>query len=189
METFENHTFTNGEHLRNTAKQIYDMFVEEGSELEINIDHRIRAPILDQINSYDQTCFSEAKEEMVKLMEPIFLKFRTSQVFSQMRKDLGENCIVYPKSARNAAVKILLRNLDKTLPKEGNNPIIQQRHDLIRCIMHEFCRKRLKIDFCDRDKPGPQEMPPVRAKKNLLLIQSLLNNEGNESDEDLSMRK
>lgn len=174
--------------MKTTAQQIYDMFIADGSDLEINIDQKIRVPIQEAISRYDQQCFTEAKEDMFKLMEPIFLKFKTSDVFDQMKADLGLNCIVYSKSARNAAVKMLLKNLDKTLPQEGTNPIVQQRHDLIRCIMHEFCRKRLKIDFYDSVKPKTESEGPQKYKKTLLLIQSIrIKDEG--SDDSNSSKK
>lgn len=76
--------------MKKAAQEIHDLYVEEGSKLEINIDQKIRDPVQQAIDEGDQDCFEDAKEAMFHLMEPIFLKFRTSELFSQMRKEIGK---------------------------------------------------------------------------------------------------
>jgi len=64
------------------------------------------------------------------------------------------NTSIYDKAARNSGVRILLKNLDKTLPSTNNSmsePMAQQRNDMIRAMLHAFCETRLGIDFIDRN--------------------------------------
>lgn len=72
---------------------------------------------------------------------------------------------IYDKNARNSGVRLLLRNLDKTLPTNRskfpqsshnahNIPkqnTTQTRNDMIRAMLHAFCEIRLGVDFIDRN--------------------------------------
>lgn len=152
VEQFENTEFDSPKVMKAIAQDLYDTFIKTDSEFEINIDQKARAPILAAIEAEDQKCFASAKEHIVKLMETVFLKFKNSPIYEKMKKELGNTCI-YDKQAKNQAVKILLQNLDKTLPSETSDAptgIAQERNDMIRAMLHAFCETRLGIDFIDR---------------------------------------
>ena len=133
------------------AQQIYDTFIEDGAELEINIDHRIKSPILKEIDRGNQNCFAEAKKAMFALMEPIFLRFRSLDTWEKMKREIGLNNAVYGRAEKNAAVQVLLSNLDSPTT-EVTNPVRVRHFEIIRAILHEFCKRRLKIDFADNSK-------------------------------------
>lgn len=146
--------FGSPDELRQAAQQIYDAYIKEGSDFEVNIDHRTRLPIQNAIDNADQLCFREAKNHLFRLMEPIFLKFKTSELFAQMRKEIGDTSF-YSKEARNNALRIILKNLDKTLPPEDigdNDPFDygQRSLDLTRALTHVFVKNKLRLEFLDR---------------------------------------
>ena len=134
--------------------ELYDTFLRADSEFEVNIPQKIKAPVLEMINSGNHGAFSEAKEHIQKLMEPVFTKFKNGPIFTRMKQELGYTS-VYNKQARNYAVRILLQNLDKTLPKANGAgaglSLAQERNDMIRAMLHAFCEMKLGIDFIDRD--------------------------------------
>ena len=152
VEKFQTRHFENSEDMREKAQIIYDKFIAENSEFEVNIDHRVSAPIQGAIDHFDQDCFREAKDDLERLMEPVFLKFKTGPYFKRMEEELGLYNIVYTRKQRNMAVKLLLTNMDKTLPTGDNTPagiLKNQRNDEVRQMMHRFCKKKLRIDFED----------------------------------------
>jgi hypothetical protein len=148
-ELFESYYFKTKADLMRIAEQIYEMFIKEGSELEINISQQLKKKTLNAIVEADQDCFQEAKEAAARLMETAYMEFSKSPAFALMRIELRPNCIVYTKKERNAAVKILLKSLDKSLPQCGQNELVQQHIDLVRDVIHEFCKKKLHVDFTD----------------------------------------
>lgn len=75
--------------MKKIAISLHNTFIRKDSEFEVNIEAAIRAPILDLVEQNDQRCFSDAKEHILKLMEPLFAKFKSSFIFEKMKKELG----------------------------------------------------------------------------------------------------
>lgn len=144
-------TFQSERCMKEIAMELYRTFIENNSEFEVNIDTKTRKPILEQIQAGNQKCFVNAKEHIVKLMEPVYQNFQNSPVWNQMKRELG-NANIYSREARNCGVRIILKNLDKTLPDPKRGRLGQRRHDMIKSMLHAFCETRLGIDFIDRDR-------------------------------------
>lgn len=158
VDLYEHTKFQDPQMMIDIGIELYDTFLRADSEFEVNIPQKIKAPVSDQIRAGDHGAFTDAKEHIQKLMEPVFTKFKNGTIFTRMKQELGYTS-VYNKQARNYAVRILLQNLDKTLPKTNNSipgiSLAQERNDMIRAMLHAFCEMKLGIDFIDRDLKVP----------------------------------
>lgn len=157
---FEEYEFTSNEHLRRTAKSLYRSFIREEGDFEINIDGSIREPIKKSIENNDQTCFSNAKEHVRRLLMNNFIQFKLGTAYKRMWEDLEEQITPYDNKVRFKAVKLLLEYLDKSLPEEIRTMAAlgldssqgKRRSYLIRQMIHTFCRSRLRLDFYDMEE-------------------------------------
>jgi len=93
VEQFESMEFNSKRCMKEIAMELYNTFIKDDSEFEVNIDTKTRKPILEEIEAGSQKCFSAAKEHIVKLMEPVFQKFKNSTVYEKMRKEIGKKMI------------------------------------------------------------------------------------------------
>lgn len=159
VEAFEAHKFKSKEEIRKTARQLYTCFIKEKSDFEVNLDARVTKPIKAAIENCEQTCFSDAKQAIFQLLEPMLVQFTLSPVFQGMCQQLGMNNTVYSRDDRNAAIDILLKHLDKSRPSEvtgvrSTDEAIaaeRTRARLIRNLTHSFCKTRLHCDFYDNE--------------------------------------
>lgn len=176
VDLYEHTRFQSRQMMIDIGIELYDTFLRTDSEFEVNIPQKIKAPVLDALKAGHHDAFAGAKEHILKLMEPVFQKFKNSPIFERMRRELGYTS-VYNKQARNYAVRMLLQNLDKTLPKNKsaqnvNTNLAQERNDMIRAMLHAFCEMKLGIDFIDRDLQatdidGPDHMLHTRKPSSI----------------------
>jgi len=146
--------------MRRTARQLYHSFIREKSDFEVNLDARISKPIKKAIESFDQSCFYEAKMAIFHLLEPSFVQFKISPTFRQMEEELGSGSTIYTKEQRDLGVQILLKHLDKSLTSEETGirasdaavKAERTRARLVRSLVHSFCKTRLNCDFWDKDE-------------------------------------
>lgn len=156
---FEEYTFETNRQLRHSAKELYNNFIREDSIFEVNIEAATKKRIQDAIRDYDQTCFAEARDHILNLLQPCFAEFHMSKTFERMREEIGEDCNVYDPKSRDKAIKVLIEHLDKSYDLEyeaitGKDPnvILKAKHKiLIRMLVHTFCRTRLRVDFYDKE--------------------------------------
>jgi hypothetical protein len=156
IDQFDHTEFDTIDQMKEVAFELYNVFIKDDSELEINIDEKARKPILDAIEAGDRNCFAAAKTHIIKLMEPIYFKFKNSPTFERMKRDLsGSSQLVatthlYSRQYQFKAVTLLLEYLDLNFPKNQSiSELAQFRHDVIRSLLHAFCITRLGIDFVD----------------------------------------
>lgn len=90
MDQFETYPFQSKSQLLSTGIHLYEMYIREDSDFEVNIDDKVRRPILPSIQMGDRFSFSEAKAEVFKLMESSYSKFRRSSIYADMRLSMGK---------------------------------------------------------------------------------------------------
>jgi len=166
---FEDYDFTTKKQLKQSARELYNNFIKEGSEFEINIEGSIRKRIQEGIEEYDQTCFNESRQHVLLLLQPCLQDFMQSKSYERLKNDTKGNTTIYDTRARDRGIKILMEHLDKTLDLEERalttkdpEAVMKARHQiLVRMLVHTFCKTRLRADF--RDKASGENLPKPSA--------------------------
>lgn len=94
VEQYESIFFDSTRLKKKIATGLYNTFIKNGAEFEVNLEDKIKSPIQDKILKGDQACFSEAKEHILRLMEPKVQNFKNCYVFEKMKKELGTSYIL-----------------------------------------------------------------------------------------------
>jgi hypothetical protein len=79
------------------ANCIYDKFICSDSDLEVNLDDRVKRNICSRLSEdqYDYKLFNEAKSSVYILLESSFLRFLHSSIYQEMIRNCGELTIHY----------------------------------------------------------------------------------------------
>lgn len=166
VEQFEEYKFKEGKALKRTAMHLFDAFIKDGADFELNLPGELRMPIKDRIEVSDQFCFADIRDHAITLLEPCMESFFMSPEWSDLKSEVekglpqGVHGCMYPKEMRNDAVNKLVDYLEELEAQKtllAGDKGAQRRMLLLREMLHDFCKTRLRCDFHDKvRKPGEE---------------------------------
>lgn len=92
------------------AKSIYDKYICSDSDLEVNLDDKVKRNICTRIleeQHDDYKLFSEAKSSVYILLESSFIRFLNSYMYEEMVQNCGELTIHYNDRIRRKTLLYL----------------------------------------------------------------------------------
>ncbi|CAG8622077.1 10968_t:CDS:2 [Rhizophagus irregularis] len=115
VEQYESFVFVNSTQQYTTAQHIFDTYLTHNSQFEVNVDDKVRKSVISSIKSQrdPKHCFDEAKRAIFVLLEVSFARFIRSPMADLMKQEIGETTTHYTNKARDAAVILLFRYLEK----------------------------------------------------------------------------
>ncbi|CAG8620964.1 82_t:CDS:2 [Funneliformis mosseae] len=115
VEQYESFDFLNSTQQYTTAQHIFDTYLTRNSQFEVNIDDKVRKSVIASIKSQrdPRNCFDDAKRAIFVLLEVSFARFIRSPTAELMKQEIGVNTTHYSESARDAAIFMLFRYLEK----------------------------------------------------------------------------
>ncbi|CAI2172627.1 14318_t:CDS:2 [Funneliformis geosporum] len=115
VEQYESFEFSNSTQQYKTAKHIFDTYLTHKSQFEVNIDDKVRKSVIASIKSQrdPRNCFDDAKRAIFVLLEVSFARFIRSPTAELMKQEIGDTTTHYSESARDAAIFMLFRYLEK----------------------------------------------------------------------------
>lgn len=130
------------------AQEIYDMFISSDSDLEINLDDRVKQRITQSFSdSFQRTLFQTAKSSVYSLLETSFIRFTGTQVYQDMIDQCGELTILYSDNTIQTAISYLYKYLKqqkgvkKNCALDQNMADIGSRHyELIKQVIERFVK-------------------------------------------------
>ncbi|KAI8068316.1 hypothetical protein BC940DRAFT_299679 [Gongronella butleri] len=161
-----------------TAQHIYNTYLTRNSHFEVNLDDRVRRQVKEALERKDvSTCFETAKRSVYSLLESSYMRFLTTKIYQRMLKDCGESTTHYKEETRYAAVNVLLAYIEREHNMIYTNPLTdtpvfqsvsqttRRRHELIKSMIHEFCRTLVGVEFSYyRLDPDTMEQQLVQAE-------------------------
>ena len=168
VEVFEEHQFKDLKSLRRTATYLYDAFIKSGADFELNIAGSVRDTLLPKIERGEQNCFSETRDHAISMLEPSFEEFMMSSAWKsfkeRVKEKIGLNKCMYGEELRNEIVNRFVEHLQsldsqKIVMKEEKSA--ERRAILLREMIHDFCKSRLRCDFRD-NVPTIEEVRPQK---------------------------
>lgn len=93
-----------------SAKSIYDRYICNDSDLEVNLDDKVKRNIYTRLFEEpreDYRLFSEAKSSVYILLESSFIRFLHSSIYEEMVKNCGELTIHYNDRIRRKTLRYL----------------------------------------------------------------------------------
>lgn len=139
-----------------TAQHIFNTYLTRNSYFEVNLDDKVRRTVTQSLEKKNaKTCFESAKRAVYSLLESSYMRFQNTDTFQDMVKQCGELTVHYNDEARAAAVNKLLAYVEQQHLKiyANDNPaaVFQsttiRRHELIKSMIHEFCRTLVGVEF------------------------------------------
>ncbi|GAN02333.1 hypothetical protein MAM1_0020c01776 [Mucor ambiguus] len=139
-----------------TAQHIFNTYLTRNSYFEVNLDDKVRRTVTQSLEKKNaKTCFESAKRAVYSLLESSYMRFQNTDTFQDMVKQCGELTAHYNDEARAAAVNKLLAYVEQQHLKiyANDNPtaVFQsttiRRHELIKSMIHEFCRTLVGVEF------------------------------------------
>ncbi|ORX43842.1 hypothetical protein DM01DRAFT_1312780 [Hesseltinella vesiculosa] len=143
-----------------TAQHIYNTYLTRNSHFEVNLDDRVRRQVKEALDQKQvDTCFDAAKRSVYSLLESSYMRFLTTKIYHRMLKDCGESASYYKEETRYAAVNVLLAYIEREHNMIYKNPLTdtpvfqsvsqttRRRHELIKSMIHEFCRTLVGVEF------------------------------------------
>ena len=170
VEVFEEHQFKDVKSLKKTATYLYDAFIKGGADFELNIAGTVREPVLHKIERGEHSCFSEARDQAIAMLEPSFEGFMMSDIWKSfkdvVKEKVGLNKCMYEVEFRDEIVNKLVEQLEsldsqKKVMKEEKSA--ERRAILLREMIHDFCKARLRCDFRDKESPK-EEVKPQKSE-------------------------
>jgi hypothetical protein len=160
VESFEEHEFKDAKSLKRTATYLCDAFIKSDGDFELNIAGSVREGVLHKIEAGDHNCFSETRDQAIGMLEPSFEEFMMSEDWKAFKdrvkeKTGGLNKCMYGEDMRDEIVSKIVEKLDdldsqkKVLKAEKS---AERRAILLREMIHDFCKARLRCDFHDKVK-------------------------------------
>ncbi|KAG2206016.1 hypothetical protein INT47_005334 [Mucor saturninus] len=159
LEQYESFTYASlGQQLA-TAQHIFNTYLTRNSYFEVNLDDKVRRSVTESLDKKDaKSCFDGAKRAVYSLLESSFVRFQNTETFQDMVDECGELTTHYDDKSRRAAVNRLLIYIEEQHTKiyntESNNSMYQsvsqttkRRHELIKSMIHEFCRTLVGVEF------------------------------------------
>ncbi|KAK4516036.1 uncharacterized protein ATC70_010997 [Mucor velutinosus] len=156
LEQYESFSYASlGQQLA-TAQHIFNTYLTRNSYFEVNLDDKVRRTVTQSLEKKNaKTCFEFAKRAVYSLLESSYMRFQNTDTFQDMVKQCGELTAHYNDEARAAAVNKLLAYVEQQHLKiyANDNPtaVFQsttiRRHELIKSMIHEFCRTLVGVEF------------------------------------------
>ncbi|CAG8445574.1 7556_t:CDS:2 [Diversispora eburnea] len=114
--------------LQEQQNNIFNTYLTRNSQFEVNVDDKVRKSVIASIESnYNpRHCFDEAKRAIFVLLESSFSRFIRSDLSEIMKKEIGKTTTHYPPEARDSAITLLFKFLDRqnnsssSLPPSSN---------------------------------------------------------------------
>ncbi|KAI9015844.1 hypothetical protein CLU79DRAFT_820137 [Phycomyces nitens] len=160
LEQYESFTYSSPLQQLTTAQHIYNTYLTHNSHFEVNLDDRVRRAVTTALeNNEISGCFDAAKRAVYGLLESSFLRFSQSPVFDEMTENCGELTTNYDNESRDSAVKKLINYIEDQhsliyTDPHTDTPVFmsvcqtsRRRHELIKSMIHEFCRTLVGVEF------------------------------------------
>ena len=164
IEQFEEYRFNDVKAMKRTAMHLYDAFVKDGADFELNLPGEVRSATRRRIEEEDQFCFSNVREHAIALLEPCIETFMMSPEWMELKtvieKTIPINSCMYSKELRNDAVNKLVDCLEELEAQKSllaTDRAAQRRVRLLREMLHDFCKTRLRCDFHDKVRKPEEE--------------------------------
>ncbi|KAI8367225.1 RGS domain-containing protein [Choanephora cucurbitarum] len=169
LEQFESFSYTSPGQQLETAQHIYNTYLSRNSYFEVNLDDKVRRSVTEALENKDaQHCFDTAKRAVYALLESSYMRFQNTDTFEDMVNHCGELITFYDDEARLAAVNKLMSYVEQQQNRvyntEGSNSMTAtafqsttiRRHELIKSMIHEFCRSLVGIEISYNSSEGNQ---------------------------------
>ncbi|ORZ10155.1 RGS domain-containing protein [Absidia repens] len=160
LEQYETFQYVSRVQQLATAQHIFNTYLTRNSHFEVNLDDKVRRTVTDAIQRKDvETCFETAKRSVYSLLESSYMRFMMTDSYHQMVSTCGELTTHYPDETRFAAVNVLLGYIEREHAMIYTNPLTdapvfmsvsqttKRRHELIKSMLHEFCRTLVGVEF------------------------------------------
>ncbi|KAL1914695.1 uncharacterized protein VTP21DRAFT_8106 [Calcarisporiella thermophila] len=145
LEQYESVAYKSRAEMLENAWRIYRTYLNECSQLEVNVDARVRRAVVEELEAGDALrAFDEAKDAVYVLLENSFSRFLRSDLFEQMGRDIGNMSIPYPPDAVDSGIELLMKYFERQealcrSSRAGEAPSIE-RIDLLRSMVLGFVR-------------------------------------------------
>ncbi|CAO3696280.1 unnamed protein product [Rhizopus stolonifer] len=144
VQKFENETVCT----REMAQEIYDMFISNDSDLEINLDDKVKQKITQNLSDgFQRTLFQTAKSSVYSLLETSFVRFMGTQVYQNMIDQCGELTILYSDNTIETAISYLYKYLKQQKGVKKNRALNQnmadigsRHYELIKQVIERFVK-------------------------------------------------
>ncbi|KAI8366039.1 RGS domain-containing protein [Radiomyces spectabilis] len=159
LQQYENFEYVSVLQQLATAQHIYNTYLTRNSHFEVNLDDNVRSDIVQALSERRvQGCFDTAKRAVYLLLENSFMQFIHTNTWQHMAENCGESKTHYHRDTRHAAVQQLIMYLERqhamiyTSP-HTDSPVFmsvsqpKRRHELIKSMIHEFCRTLIGVEF------------------------------------------
>ncbi|KAG9289732.1 hypothetical protein G9A89_014467 [Geosiphon pyriformis] len=115
VEQYESYDYMNSSQQFATASHIFDTYLTHNSQFEVNVDDKVRKSVIAALKSprEPRRCFDDAKRAIFLLLEVSFARFIRGPMAEQMKREIGEITTQYSPKARDAAVRLLLKFLER----------------------------------------------------------------------------
>ncbi|KAL0097501.1 hypothetical protein J3Q64DRAFT_1062875, partial [Phycomyces blakesleeanus] len=160
LEQYESFTYSSPQQQLTTAQHIYNTYLTRNSHFEVNLDDRVRRAVITALEKKEISgCFDAAKRAVYGLLESSFLRFSQSPVFDEMTENCGELTTNYDNESRDLAVNKLITYIEDQhsliyTDPHTDTPVFmsvcqtsRRRHELIKSMIHEFCRTLVGVEF------------------------------------------
>ncbi|KAI8087645.1 uncharacterized protein B0P05DRAFT_569593 [Gilbertella persicaria] len=172
LEQYESFTYTSAQQQLETAQHIYNTYLSRNSYFEVNLDDKVRRTVTEALEKKDaHHCFDTAKRAVYSLLESSYMRFQNTDTFEDMVTNCGELTTFYDEQARMAAVSKLVSYIESQQTKIYGTESMSnttatafqsttiRRHELIKSMIHEFCRSLVGIEFNYYDSDNNQSVP------------------------------
>ncbi|KAI9266073.1 RGS domain-containing protein [Sporodiniella umbellata] len=128
VQQFENSVSTSLE----TAQEIYNAFISDDADLEINLDDKVKQRITHQLaeGRFELTIFQTAKTSVYSLLETSYVRFLGTQTHQDMVSQCGELTTLYSENATRQAISYLFNYLKQHRSVKKNRALNQDMADI-----------------------------------------------------------
>jgi hypothetical protein len=171
VEVFEEHQFKDAKSLKRTANYLFDAFLKNGADFELNIAGSVKDSVVEKIGRGDHDCFSVARDQAISMLEPSFEEFMMSETWRSFREKVKErvglNKCIFGDDFRDEIVNLLvdqLEQLDSQKRVLKAEKSAERRAVLLREMIHDYCKARLRCDFHDKVRVKEDQSEHSRSK-------------------------
>ncbi|KAG0832683.1 hypothetical protein G6F19_006091 [Rhizopus arrhizus] len=127
---------------KETVHSIYNTFISNKAELQVNLDDKVRRNMLDRLSmGHDlSTLFQHAKMSIYNLLETSFMRFLDTKIYQEMMEQCGELTIHYGEPTVQIALDYLYKYLkqQKKNMKSLEDESFVRHYDLIKKVIEKF---------------------------------------------------
>ncbi|KAG1148844.1 hypothetical protein G6F37_006600 [Rhizopus arrhizus] len=135
---------------RKMAQVIYNTYISDNAQLQINLDDKVKRSIKSQLISTQhefngKTIFYDAKISIYLLLESSFIRFLNTDVYEEMIRHCGELTIHYGERTVNIALSYLFQYFkhqeqEKQIFSDSFTELNNRHYDIIKSVLEKFVK-------------------------------------------------